>query len=89
MKRLLTTLAEKWPEYLLEILVLIIGIYGAFAVDNWNESRKDKLLENEILSEIKVSLIKTLDDLDFNIKYRNQSLKSQDLIINWMSNTQA
>jgi hypothetical protein len=45
MKRILTTLSQKWPEYILEILVLVIGIYGAFAVDRWNEQKKERILE--------------------------------------------
>ena len=49
MKRLLTTLEDKWPEYLLEIIVLIVGIYGAFALDHWNECK-----EMEIRFKIRV-----------------------------------
>jgi len=56
MKRILTTLKEKWPEYILEIIVLFSGIYGAMALNNWNEYRKERALEKNILVELKRSI---------------------------------
>lgn len=65
MKRLLLTLSQKWPEYILEILVLVIGIYGAFVLDNWNEDRKARNHEMKILNSL-------MSDLRVEIKNNNR-----------------
>lgn len=35
-----------------EFLSIFIGVFAAFALDSWNETRKDKYVEIKILSEI-------------------------------------
>ena len=76
MKRILSTLKEKWPEYLLEILVLIIGIYGAFALESWNQERIDSNKEIEYLDQINKEFKKNKEQFEYVVANNSNSLKS-------------
>lgn len=78
MKRIGTTLKDKWPEYILEIIVLIIGIYGAFALNTWNESRKEREIERYYLVNLHKDFELQLAEIEENRIYEDhlkQSLK--------------
>lgn len=68
MKRILTTLSQKWPEYLLEIIVLIIGIYGAFALNSWNENRQRSQEKQLILRDLLAEYHDSLEKIEKTIK---------------------
>lgn len=71
MKKIINLLNEKWGEYVIEILVIIIGIFGAFILNDWNEKRKEK--ENFlILTEQLYNSIYT-DILSFESIYKSTS----------------
>jgi hypothetical protein len=78
MKRIFSTLKEKWPEYILEILVITVGILGAFALNSWNENSNRRQAEIQILKEIKANLKLDLIDLNVNRGGHFDNLKTLD-----------
>ncbi|NVK85006.1 MAG: hypothetical protein HWE21_11840 [Cytophagia bacterium] len=72
---------SKYLKYALgEIILVVIGILIALSINNWNEERKDRSFERNILSEIKVAL-----DNDINYTQRNiKRLESLDSAIDVM-----
>jgi Family of unknown function (DUF6090) len=51
---------NKFSKYLVyaigEVFLVMIGILLAFQVNQWNEKRKEQLLELDLLSEVRESL---------------------------------
>ncbi len=81
-KSLLTE--NKFSKYLLyaigEIVLVVIGIVIALQLNNWNESRKEKVVEisilNELLNDYNSDLLSLNEDLELN----KRAIKSNELI---------
>jgi hypothetical protein len=80
MKRILTTLKKKWPEYLMETLVITLGILGAYSLNNWSAHNSKRQSEVEILKEIKSNLELDLIDLEGNRSGHANNLNELDSI---------
>lgn len=86
MKKILQILKEKWPEYILEILVITIGIYGAFELANYGENRTRKRAEIEILKGCKTELVTDLAEINLNMDELRKSQWSLNLISEVLEN---
>jgi hypothetical protein len=74
----------KYLKYAIgEIVLVVIGILIALQINNWNESRKDKILEIEYLTRLK-------DDINFDISWLNKYiLDKQDRKVKSLENGNA
>ncbi len=54
--KILAHLRSDWFRYGFETLAVIVGILVAFALDNWNETRKQEVLEIRYLNGLKTDL---------------------------------
>jgi hypothetical protein len=74
MKRILSTLSEKWPEYLIEGIVIVASILGAYTLDKWNENRKDKITIDTYLTSL-------LEDLKQDSIFLTHDIASTEKIL--------
>lgn len=77
---------NKVSKYLMyavgEIVLVVIGILIALSINNWNEWRKDRVLEKEMLSGLILNLESNVSLLDGRVKYFERGQNSGKIILN-------
>lgn len=60
----------------MEFIFIFIAVISAFALNNWNDNRRDRQASTKILTEISNGLEKDLDDIKINIGGHKEGIKS-------------
>jgi len=84
MKRILTTLFEKWPEYLIEGLVIVGSIVVAIELENWNDERKENTTRDNYLLLLQQDLnadVQHFDSLLNDLNRQNSLFDSIEAIL--------
>ena len=81
MKKILQHLKSDWYKYVIELVVITAGILGAYALNNWNDGRKNKQLEQDIYQNLYSSLKTDSAKLTGILGYLNASIEVQELVI--------
>lgn len=68
----------KLGRYFFDFVSVFFAVVAAFALDNWNDNRKDAMAEEKILMEIKNGLELDLMDMEINKKGHEIGMKSCD-----------
>lgn len=74
-------LKSEWYKYIIEVVVLILGILIAFNLEQWSGTRNDKKREIEILKEFKGALSADLAEMHGNIQMHEYSILSSKIIL--------
>lgn len=67
---------RNWKRYIFEFLSIFIAVISAFALNNWNENRRDNQAANKILTEISNGLQKDMEDININVEGHVSGIKA-------------
>lgn len=74
-------LKSKWYKYVIEIVVVIVGILIAYNLEQWRDTRNNKKREIEILKEFKRGLSADLAEMHVYILSHEHSIRSSKIIL--------
>lgn len=81
MKKTIQLLRTKWREYLIELIVIIVGILLAIALNEWNTNRKDRQKEKQVLQQIHEEFILNKEQLDHRVAFHQNTYKYCEKIL--------
>lgn len=65
-----------WKKYAFEFISIFVAVVAAFALERWNDRRKDAAAEEKILLEISHGLEKDLEDVRLNMAGHRDGLNA-------------
>lgn len=81
LRTIITHLKSDWYKYIIEVIVVIVGILIAYNLEEWRDARSDKKKEIAILKEFKRALSADLDEMHSNMKMHEYSILSSRLVL--------
>ena len=80
---------NKLSKYLMyasgEIILVVIGILIALWINNNNNESQLRILETKYLGEIKSNLEQDIQDIQFNIQFNEDKLKSNEIVLSYLN----
>ncbi|WP_299317877.1 hypothetical protein [uncultured Maribacter sp.] len=67
---------KNWKKYTFEFISIFIAVVSAFALNNWNDNRRDQKAETKILKEMSSGLLKDIADIENNVSGHETGIKA-------------
>jgi hypothetical protein len=85
LRKIFHHLRAEWYKYVLEIIVVMLGILIAYNLEQWGDTRNDQKKEIELLKEFKRGLTADFDEMQGNIHMHENSIRSSYMILKVIS----
>jgi len=72
---------QNWFDVVLEIVIVVVGIFIALQVDSWNSERKERALENQYLTRLHADMVGTLEDQHANDGWDRRQIDAQEIVL--------
>ncbi|MDH7445774.1 DUF6090 family protein [Aquimarina sp. 2201CG14-23] len=77
---------KNWKKYIFEFVSIFIAVVSAFALNNWNENRRDNTAKQKILEELNNGLKNDIEDLNINLNGHKRGIKACEFWRNVIQN---
>ena len=79
---------QNWFTVVLEVLIVVVGIFVGLQVDSWNETRKDRLSEHRYLERIYDELALDIASIELSIKVAKSRRDMGHLLLNALNDSE-
>jgi hypothetical protein len=84
--RMLHLVSEMWPAYLIEIVVIILGISITLVLEEWRDSDKEEKLENVYLANLSADIDADLQSLNYASSNTKTLIRQGEEIVQFVKN---
>ena len=82
LQRMSTALRRQdWTTVVLELLIVVVGIYFGLQANDWNQARQDRELERQYLERLHADLVADADQLRFSSELAVRRMGQAELLM--------
>ena len=72
---------QDWPAVLIEVMIVVVGVYIGLQADNWNSQRGERALEAEYIARLHADVLRSLQAQADAVRWNEQRLEQQQFLL--------
>jgi hypothetical protein len=72
---------QRWAGVFIELVIVVLGVFIALQVSNWNEARRDRALERQYLERLREDFELTVSGAETNVENMERQARGASLML--------